>query len=217
MIQSALLAVFLVSSSAAWGQECHTQCVYVPLEEGCQLMLEGSGEPWPVDRTLRVAASCLGDCWHPSQGKQPGAPPFWVPAEFFAPSALQIPWVGAEGAGRPSPRVGEQVPVAAALESTCDLTAVFLLEGELEGDTTYAILGPSEHSHEVTPFGEVRTGPPLPAVEGDDTALPPTKGKGASTEAGCGCSSRGAAGPWGGLLLALWSRKRLPEPRGGVR
>ena len=73
MIQSALLAVFLVSSSAAWGQECHTQCVYVPLEEGCQLMLEGSGEPWPVDRTLRVAASCLGDCWHPSQGKQPGA------------------------------------------------------------------------------------------------------------------------------------------------
>ena len=140
MIQSALLAVFLVSSSAAWGQECHTQCVYVPLEEGCQLMLEGSGEPWPVDRTLRVAASCLGDCWHPSQGQQPGAPPCWVPAEFFAPSALQITWVGAEGAGRPAPRVGEQVPVAAALESTCDLTAVFLLEGELEG-ARFELLG----------------------------------------------------------------------------
>jgi len=217
MIQSALLALFVVSLSSALGQVCHTECVYVPQPEGCEVGSFYADAPWPLDEPLRVAAVCSGDCWHPSQGQQPGPPPFWVPAEFFAPGALQITWVGAEGAGRPSPRVGEQVPVAATLESTCDLTAVFLLEGELEGDTTYAILGRSEHSHEVTPYGEVRTGPPLPEVAGDDTAQPTTR-KGASTEAGCGCASRGSSGPGGGLLLlALWSRKRLPEPRGGIR
>lgn len=194
--------------SPAHAQTCHTECVYVPQPEGCEVPSFYADAPWPLDDPLRVAAVCSGDCWHASQGQQPGQPPFWVPADSFGPGGLQITWVGAEGAGRADPQVGEVVEASATLEATCDLVAVFAVDVALQPDTTYDFLGPDEHSHEVTAYGRLRTGGPLPEPTGDTGAdAVEQRRRGAGGAGRCGCRSAPSGGPW--LVWAVcWMRRR---------
>jgi len=197
-----VLVLVLLGLAGAVEPSCHTQCGYVPLPPDAPCGFVATEEPWSVGLPLRVVAGCVSDCWHVSQGSQPGPPPFWIPADSFGPGGLQ------------DVSSSEVVPAESTLVETCDLLAVFAVDVALAPDTTYAFLGPARHSHEVTPSGTLQTGPPLEPVGpatahtgtiADDAGSARRPNRGSDADGGCVHVS----GAWG-WLLEPFRRKRLP-------